>query len=489
MTSERLDPRRALVHPLFWLALVVLVLNDHVWKHGDALPSVLTGKLSDFAGLLVAPAVLAVLLSARSQTAFLAGHLAVGVGFVAINVSEPAARLVVDAVSLVGMEWRIWSDPTDLLALPALWVSHRVLGDVASRPKTLRALWGPALARAGFVAGMVGCIATSRAPPVRVAADQAHVYAPSGNSAQGVVFLDIHTGREVRRSPQFVGGFPRPIAVANTLVASGEGPVVVGVDTKTGAKRFEVAGSTHGLRELLAADGRVVYVRVVPGDSYDIELVGVDAESGQLAWQHPLEDALDTVLHVKDDIILLAEDERLDRLDPATGKPVWTLALPDVAVSMGSMKGRSFVQLDDAMILVLDAASGKVVLRREIEANTWNGWTTQSGSLTASEQAVFLETADGIMVLDEELRLRRVTRDLYRPYVEGDVVVARAHGYAYRLDAATGAILWRQETDFWWDAPTLTEDTVVLAGDDQIVALDARTGKRRWQWIYPHARD
>jgi hypothetical protein len=44
---------RALASPGFALALVVLVLNDHVLK--TAYPGWITGKLSDVAGLVLAP--------------------------------------------------------------------------------------------------------------------------------------------------------------------------------------------------------------------------------------------------------------------------------------------------------------------------------------------------------------------------------------------------------------------------------------------------
>jgi hypothetical protein len=42
-----------LLHPLTWLSLVVLVINDHVLK--QLCPGVLSGKLSDFAGVLLLP--------------------------------------------------------------------------------------------------------------------------------------------------------------------------------------------------------------------------------------------------------------------------------------------------------------------------------------------------------------------------------------------------------------------------------------------------
>ena len=63
---------RALAHPGSVLALVVLVLNDHVLK--QAWPGPVTGKLSDVAGLVVAPLLLAGPRSARRRTPAAAGR-------------------------------------------------------------------------------------------------------------------------------------------------------------------------------------------------------------------------------------------------------------------------------------------------------------------------------------------------------------------------------------------------------------------------------
>lgn len=46
-------PGRDLLHPLAVTALVVLVLNDHLLKR--EVPSALTGKMSDLAGLILLP--------------------------------------------------------------------------------------------------------------------------------------------------------------------------------------------------------------------------------------------------------------------------------------------------------------------------------------------------------------------------------------------------------------------------------------------------
>ena len=83
---------RALLHPLWIAALVVLVLNDHLFKGSGLLPAAVTGKLSDFAGMVVAPVLLAALLRLTGRRAVAAAHVAVGAVFGAINLWPVAAR-------------------------------------------------------------------------------------------------------------------------------------------------------------------------------------------------------------------------------------------------------------------------------------------------------------------------------------------------------------------------------------------------------------
>ena len=46
-------PGASLLHPLFLVSLLVLLINDHIAK--DLYPGLITGKLSDFSGLVVLP--------------------------------------------------------------------------------------------------------------------------------------------------------------------------------------------------------------------------------------------------------------------------------------------------------------------------------------------------------------------------------------------------------------------------------------------------
>ncbi|MFC7483570.1 hypothetical protein ACFQX7_31100 [Luedemannella flava] len=119
-----------LTHPVTVVATVVLLLNDHVWK--AAQPGFLTGKLSDAAGLLVAPPLVAVVLGDRPSPP--AGRVAgvaiavTGAGFVAVKVSPLVAGWASAVWSVANGPSRVLVDPTDLVALPALglaWLAWR----------------------------------------------------------------------------------------------------------------------------------------------------------------------------------------------------------------------------------------------------------------------------------------------------------------------------------------------------------------------------
>jgi hypothetical protein len=75
----------------FWAALFVLTLNDHALKGSGLLPGVITGKLSDFAGLIVAPVLLCAAFSARSDRArrMLLGLVALGFAVIKLSISAP----------------------------------------------------------------------------------------------------------------------------------------------------------------------------------------------------------------------------------------------------------------------------------------------------------------------------------------------------------------------------------------------------------------
>ncbi|WP_344925667.1 hypothetical protein, partial [Streptosporangium carneum] len=106
-------------HPVTVIAVFVLLVNDHVLK--GLWPGPVTGKLSDVAGLFVAPPLLALV-----RVPPLAATVATGVGFALVKSTEAGAALASHAWSLLAGPSRVLADPSDLAALPALGLAWLV---------------------------------------------------------------------------------------------------------------------------------------------------------------------------------------------------------------------------------------------------------------------------------------------------------------------------------------------------------------------------
>jgi hypothetical protein len=149
-------------HPIWVIALLLLVLNDHVLKGAGLFPGWLTGKLSDFAGLVVAPVLLTTLLGARSGWARAVTCAVVGLGFAAIKLSPGTARALERALALAHLDWRLWSDATDLVALVALPLAWWLAGGAARHVPSAARIRDRLL----VIAGALACLATSEVDTV-----------------------------------------------------------------------------------------------------------------------------------------------------------------------------------------------------------------------------------------------------------------------------------------------------------------------------------
>jgi len=130
-----------LAHPVTLLSAVVLVVNDHLLK--AAYPGLVTGKLSDLAGLVVAPPLLAVsatLLLPRlpGRAAAIASVAATGLGFAVVKSTESGAAAASAAWSVVNGPSVILADLTDLVTLPGLALAWWVWTRARARPAPAR---------------------------------------------------------------------------------------------------------------------------------------------------------------------------------------------------------------------------------------------------------------------------------------------------------------------------------------------------------------
>jgi hypothetical protein len=157
------EARRILAQPGFWIALTTLLVNDHVFKplaSQRLLPGLFTGKLSDIAGLAFAPALAWVVARVmfRSQSCAWLAFLGVPLVFTALNVSTRFCSAWMSSLAWLGIEQVVWSDPYDLLALPAVGLSYRWVRLSKCRQRAAASRW---VALVGVGLGGFACLATS----------------------------------------------------------------------------------------------------------------------------------------------------------------------------------------------------------------------------------------------------------------------------------------------------------------------------------------
>jgi len=125
-------------HPVTVAATALLLVNDHVLK--AAVPGPVTGKLSDVAGLVVAPALLATLCALvlprlPARPVAVVAVVTTGLGFGWVKAFPAGAHVASAAWGLI-LPSRVLADPTDLVALPALAVAWWVWRRTWAEPRT-----------------------------------------------------------------------------------------------------------------------------------------------------------------------------------------------------------------------------------------------------------------------------------------------------------------------------------------------------------------
>ncbi|WP_055478322.1 hypothetical protein [Sphaerimonospora mesophila] len=146
-------------HPVTMAAIGLLIVNDHLFKR--LWPGAVTGKLSDFAGMLVAPALLALPFASAIRIAEAAARavrrpsdprekpsgewtavaaiLLTGALFTLVKTTAAGAETATAVWGLFTPPAQVIADPTDLVALPFLAVAWLVRRRVAGGPAAERA--------------------------------------------------------------------------------------------------------------------------------------------------------------------------------------------------------------------------------------------------------------------------------------------------------------------------------------------------------------
>jgi hypothetical protein len=162
--STAASRQSGLRQPALWVAVAVLVVNDHILKGSGWVPGVITGKLSDFAWLVVAPVILAALFRLRDR-AHHALVLAFFVGLFGITeLSQSAADAISRWAAQLHIPCRLWADPTDLIALSVLPLTWHLMAQLGTAHRSHARIDG-ALGRLALGLGIFASIATTEPGP------------------------------------------------------------------------------------------------------------------------------------------------------------------------------------------------------------------------------------------------------------------------------------------------------------------------------------
>jgi outer membrane protein assembly factor BamB len=474
-TSD-LEPWRALRHPLWWGALVVLVANDHLLKGAGLLPPIVTGKLSDVAGLVVAPALLATVLGVSRRAALVGCHAVPVLALAALKLVPGLADAAVALAAACGETWAIVADPTDVLAAPAALVSWRVLVPpmrVGGRARPdARAL---VLAAAGALA----CGATSRAAPQTptVVGDAVVVQTWS----DGVVLrIDARTGQLLSRLD--VPSHVETPAVHDGAIWIATDGRIRALDLTSGAVRWE---RRAGYTAVGPVDDHTVHAFVTCREDpcEDPRWVAIDRATRRERWSvhgeavHPP--------RVGDGVVAIADGPRVVVRDGATGAIRWTRTLGGDAVVVAVSGGVVWaIDVDGDRLHALDAATG--LERRRFALADADGVVSPfdpSNPRVAAWGGSLVVVDDGVArLLDPARRAPRWSVPAHAALVSGDVALLATDGGVSCVDAGTARLLWVLPETRLHAVAVSGEHVAVRQGDPWLSVYDVTTGRLRFRF-------
>ncbi|MFF8725664.1 PQQ-binding-like beta-propeller repeat protein [Streptomyces sp. NPDC015171] len=290
-----------------------------------------------------------------------------------------------------------------------------------------------------------------------------------------------------------------PLLVRNGLLLISGDPLVA-YDVKTGKPRWSKPDIVVPGSQLLHRGGRIY----LPDGDYDGVLVARDAGTGEEVWRSRLGkhiDIEDTIAVDDEHVYVTAKDygesksateyrTAIAAVSIATRKTVWIQkrdwGTDDYDVE-GSVAGKYLVYADSKYNLtVRDTATGGQLWTKKIG----DDWTWRP---SASDGLVFLP-GDELTAVDAKTGATRWTlspngrRGFYNPTViDGVLYVADHDRGIWAVDVRTGKRIWLcEENDRGAPEVFLKYGTTLYCGGQAVaggvVALDAKTGRKRWSW-------
>jgi hypothetical protein len=308
---------RALGHPYAVLAVALVLFNDHLLR--QSWPSWLTGKIGDFAWLIFAPMVLAVFLiwlvptriASHSQRLGLLAFSLVGLEFTLAKTVPLVHFLTVRTYEFV-IAWpsTLRLDPSDLIALPALYLGWHIWIGAPSRPQTVTPTGGVILSLA-----LLATLADSAAPNYGVRC----LIEEDGNLYASVAYGNLYISQD--------GG-------ANWLEYSGDSNP--DVNCQTHAATWQADDAENVATQYRFAPGAAIEKSLDGGQTWHVE-VDLTREQARVVFQDMRYNGgygvlqpgpLDALIHSKTQNVVVAMGHQGILLGTPDGKWQWIAVGP-----------------------------------------------------------------------------------------------------------------------------------------------------------------
>ncbi|WP_135853494.1 outer membrane protein assembly factor BamB family protein [Halorussus salinus] len=300
--------------------------------------------------------------------------------------------------------------------------------------------------------------------------------------------------RETSRRALLVGagGVGASVAEAHTGFAQS----TAGVAPAAGGSAAGIPGvqTSHELRWQYEADGdetvcyplgaghgaafAFVYAEREEGDPLS-EVRAFDRRTGDVRWSHEAE-SLPAVASGPNERVYVGDDGGVAALDAADGSVTWTHREEATRTRQLKVDDGSVFAVADGDLLALDAADGRLRWRTAASAELVRG-------LLLTDDSVIFGGRDGFAALRRSDGRRRWHEPVeegaaWPAAIRGDLLVGWSESAVYGVALADGARRFRTRV-----GPVrphtiggAVDDDSAYVWTDRLVAVDFRTGKRRW---------
>ena len=320
------------------------------------------------------------------------------------------------------------------------------------------------------------------------------VYLVLGSFNQSLVALDATSGKLLWRHEMRGEAYSPAVADGVVYISS-----VSGINEKhlaaLNARTGELLWKFNTPFPLL---NRYVYSPTVEkGSVYfgseDSHLYALDATTGELLWRVAaggFGDFESSPPTVKDGVVYInTKRSILQAFEAATGETMWRSSRgTGMAVANGivyaGLSGSSGAT--DAKLVALDTSARKLLWSYETGDGVPNSVIVADGIVYAGLHDNDLNALTALKATNGELLWKFETADQKHsaPTVTSGVVyIGSADHHLYALDAATGELRWRYETQGPVQSPTVADGVVYFGSSDHhLYVLDAVTGELLWRY-------